>query len=43
MVIADAALEGDDVTQDSSTNRARINNMVQLFWDSPESLEALAA
>lgn len=31
MVIADAALEGDDVTQDSSTNRARINNMVQLF------------
>ena len=31
LVIADAALEGDDVTQDSSTVRSRLNNMVQLF------------
>jgi hypothetical protein len=30
-VISDAALEGDDVTQDSSTNRSRNSNFVQLI------------
>lgn len=42
-VIANASLEGADVTQDSSTLRPRRSNIVQLFYRSEERSEALAA